>query len=748
MPDRFSWPRYVATAASLALAALRDGRLPLSPSRWLLDLRHLRGVMATPHEASPPPPGSTGRDPDWKERLARSSRTLLEAFLASGARLPFVHAVHPQVSVILVLFNHAELTLRCLRSLLEQALPVELVVVDNASSDETARLLSRVDGATIIRSSENVGFLRGSNLAAAAATGEYLLFLNNDAELLPGSLASALRTAGRSARVGAVGGRILLHDGSLQEAGSILWRDGSCSGYGRGDSPELPEYQFVRDVDFCSAALLLTPRRLFLDLGGFDERFAPAYYEDVDYCVRLWQSGRRVVYDPRTVALHVEFASAPSAAAAVAQQMAGREALCAKHLQWLQDQPDRESAGMLAARSRPGHGLRVLLVDDRTPHMSAGFGFPRAAEIIRALDDLGHMVTLYPTSLVGEDWHAAYLDIPASVEVMLGWGPGRLKQFWQERASLYDCVIVSRAHNMRLLRARLGSPSRWGPPVLYDAEAIEAIRDEGRRRLAGRPAADEEVQQLVDAELALADGVAGIWSVSDSERRRFESARGVAVHIVGHAVEPRLGRRSWADRGGLLFVGAFHELSPNTDAVLWFVREVLPRVRARLPRAHLTIVGQDPPREVSDIDVPDVEVVAGTVDLEPFYDRARVFVAPTRFAAGIPIKVIHAAAHGIPVVCTPLLAGQLGWVDGGELLAADTAAGFADACVSLLTSRDRWEVMREGALRRIRSEYSRERLRSSLDTALASVIAGADYGRTHLASSARIGRVHRQVLEA
>jgi glycosyltransferase involved in cell wall biosynthesis len=100
------------------------------------------------------------------------------------------------------------------------------------------------------------------------------------------------------------------------------------------------------------------------------------------------------------------------------------------------------------------------------------------------------------------------------------------------------------------------------------------------------------------------------------------------------------------------------------------------------------------------------------------------------------------------VVCTPLLAGQLGWVDGGELLAADTAAGFADACVSLLTSRDRWEVMREGALRRIRSEYSRERLRSSLDTALASVIAGADYGRTHLASSARIGRVHRQVLEA
>jgi len=748
MPDRFSWPRFAAAAARLALAALRDGRLPLSPSRWLIDLRHLRGVMATSSETSSSPADLAGHDPDWKGTLARSSRTLLEAFLASGARLPFAHTAQSQVSVILVLFNRAELTLRCLRSLLEQALPVELVVVDNASSDETARLLSRVEGATIIKSPENVGFLCASNLAAAAATGEYLLFLNNDAELLPGSLASAVCTAGRSPDVGAVGGRIMLHDGSLQEAGSILWRDGSCSGYGRGDSPGLPEYQFARDVDFCSAALLLTPRQLFLDLGGFDERFAPAYYEDVDYCVRLWQSGHRVVYDPGTVALHVEFASAQSAAAAVARQTVARDAFCAKHREWLRGQPDCASTGMLAARRRPGRGLAVLFVDDRTPRLSAGFGFPRAAEIIRAFDDLGHFVTLYPTSLVGEDWRDAYLDIPVSVEVMLGWGPGRLKEFCQERASLYDCIVVSRAHNMRLLRARLGSPSRWGPPVLYDAEAVEAIRDEGRRRLAGRPAPDEEVRRLVDEELALADGVAGVWSVSDSERRRFESARASTVHVVGHAVEPRLGQRSWADRDGLLFVGAFHELSPNTDAVLWFVREVLPRVRARLPRAHLTVVGQDPPPEVSDIDIPDVEVVAGTVDLEPLYDRARVFIAPTRFGAGIPIKVIHAAAHGVPVVCTPLLAEQLGWVDGADLLAAGTADGFADACVSLLTSQDQWEMVREGALRRVRSEYSRERLRSSLDEALASIIAGVDHGRSHLANSARTGRVHRQVLEA
>ena len=93
-------------------------------------------------------------------------------------------------------------------------------------------------------------------------------------------------------------------DGTLQEAGSLIWQDGSCLGYGRGDDPEQPEYMFRRDVDYCSGAFLLFRKQDFAALQGFDEAFAPAYYEESDFCIRLRKSGKRVVYDPRAVITH------------------------------------------------------------------------------------------------------------------------------------------------------------------------------------------------------------------------------------------------------------------------------------------------------------------------------------------------------------------------------------------------------------------------------------------------------------
>ena len=129
------------------------------------------------------------------------------------------------------------------------------------------------------------------------SAGAALLLLNNDAQLLPGRRRGGTGEPSRGdPSIGAVGGRVILSDGTLQEAGSIVWNDGTCLGYGRGRSPNDPEFMFRRDVDYCSGAFLLTPTALFRRLGGFDERYAPAYYEETDYCVRLVEgrAARRV----------------------------------------------------------------------------------------------------------------------------------------------------------------------------------------------------------------------------------------------------------------------------------------------------------------------------------------------------------------------------------------------------------------------------------------------------------------------
>lgn len=227
-------------------------------------------------------------------------------------------AVNPAKATIIVpTYNGAGRVLACLRAVLE-TLPAEfageILVVDDASTDDSPRLLKEyARGAALVRvvsNRENLGFIRSCNRAAQTARGDILVFLNDDTIPLPGWLPPLVGLLRSTPDAGAVGAQLLYPDGRLQEAGAAIFRDGSGANIGRGDqNPEHPLYSFVRAVDYCSGAVLATPRDLFLDSGGFDERYCPAYYEDTDYCFRLRRSGRKTYYQPLSKVIHLEGAS-------------------------------------------------------------------------------------------------------------------------------------------------------------------------------------------------------------------------------------------------------------------------------------------------------------------------------------------------------------------------------------------------------------------------------------------------------
>lgn len=667
------------------------------------------------------PGGAQDVEPRGAAPGSVAGRVALTAFLHSGARLQLHTSETPTLSILLVLFNQAQLTFRCLSSIVAHVrVPHEVIIVDNASSDDTGALLDRVNGGRMLRSGRNLGFLAGANAAADVARGQYLLFLNNDTELLPGAVDSAMRTIGSETSIGVVGGRLILPDGALQEAGGIIWRDGSCEGHGRGESPFAPIYAFRRDVDFCSGAFMLTPRDLFHGAGGFDDAYSPAYYEDADYCVRVWKAGQRVVYDPAAVVLHHEFGSS-SPGAAVAMQAERRGMFRQRHSTWLANQRPAGAEHRLWARSRRAVGLRILVFDDQVPDRRAGYGLPRAADFQSALVELGHFVTLYPTAVFADAQGDSGCDLNSSIEILHGYTPRRIRPFMEERRGYYDCIIVSRAHNMELLRSKLGPPGQWSPgaQVVYDAEAIAATREAGRRRLAGERVDAKRLAQVIQDEVDLARGVDAVITVSGAERQEFVDRGFPEVHVASFAFTPSPGSRAFEDRHGFLFVGSFAELSPNADAVEWFATEVLPRVRAHLAaEVRLVVVGQDAPPSVRRLRGFGVDLCADVNDLAPFYDRARVFVAPTRFAAGLPYKVGHAAAHGVPVVCTSLLAGQLQWQDGVHLLAADSPGTFASACARAYSDAALWAALRRHALERVMTEYSWVRFRDHVRSAV------------------------------
>ncbi|HEV7677202.1 MAG TPA: glycosyltransferase family 2 protein [Candidatus Dormibacteraeota bacterium] len=224
--------------------------------------------------------------------------------------IAFPAVAAPDVSVVMVLHNAWEWSQRALCALVEATPPrYEVILVDNASSDGTAAGLDTVRGATVIRNARNTGFGPATNQGAAVARGRYLVLLNSDALVQPGWLQPLLDIAGAQPDVAAVGPRLVNLDGSLQEAGAIVWGNALVQNYGDGDDPGLAEYGFVRDVDYVSAACMLVRRSAFVTTGGFDSAYAPAYFEDVDLCFDLASRGMRIVYQPFSTVTHVRWAS-------------------------------------------------------------------------------------------------------------------------------------------------------------------------------------------------------------------------------------------------------------------------------------------------------------------------------------------------------------------------------------------------------------------------------------------------------
>ena len=644
-----------------------------------------------------------------KKLFARIADLALTQF--ARARLDFTPQGEPAVSVILVMHNKFAFTMTALASLRrDYPGPIELLLVDSGSSDQSTSIGRVVVGAQIIRFDENVGFVAACNAALARVSAPAVLFLNNDLTLGHATLATALARLHSSRRIGAVGAKCIRTNGLLQEAGSIVWSDGWTAGYLRDADPDLPEANLVRDVDFCSGAFLLVRADYLKALGGFDDDYRPAYYEETDLCVRLAKAGYRIVYDPQVVVHHVEFGSADSRASERLIQR-NHQIFVEKHRDWLRFKCAPGPRQSLHAReTSPGKG-RILFIEDRIPMRDLGSGFVRSNDLIRCMSALGYRVGVYPVYPAVMRLFEALPDFPDDVELFYDRGMEELPGFLAERAGFYDIVWVGRTHNLdRLLQIFIDAGTALPESgLVLDTEAVAAPRSIAQARLLGRPVA-EDLPTMLRRELASASACQQIVAVNALDAGLIRQAGYRNVAILGHAQEPSPTTTPWRDRDGILFVGALHDESgPNFDSLLWFVTDILPRLADRLPHVTLTIAGYVDPRvEMGRLGSdPRVRLVGRVDDLAPLYDAHRVFVAPTRFAGGIPFKVHESAAHGLPVVATELLCRQVDWIDGQEILSggADDPARFADRVAALYEQESLWYAIRDGALARIRVDH-------------------------------------------
>lgn len=652
----------------------------------------------------------------WTRTPPPPSRPLYRPAEAPFAPFAVPRADAPAASIIIPVYNQAHHTLACLRALAEHppASPVEILVVDDGSSDETRGWMEQIQGLRYHRRASNGGFIAACNDGAALARGHLLVFLNNDTLPQPGWLDELVRTFEEHPDAGLVGAQLIYPDGRLQEAGGVVFSDGSAWNYGRFDAPEDPRYASLRDADYCSGAALAIPAGLFRQLGGFDTRYAPAYYEDTDLAFAVRAAGHRVLYQPRSRVVHLEGVSSgtdtrtgPKAYQVRNQQVFAekwRAVLSTGHLA-----PDRIPGPALLAHGRP----QILLLDAAIPQPDRDSGSLRLVNLMRLLVAEGAHVVFVPAE-GGETGRGLQRLRALGVEVWVEPFIGGLPAWFKRHGDRFDTVMASRHHiaaaALPLVRRHAGRAR-----FLFDTVDLHFLRESRAAELAGdgalvRAAANTRQREL---DLMARSDLTLVVSAMEQQLLR-DLAPDVPVGLLSNLHEPVASPPSDAQRQDLVFVGGFRH-PPNIDAVRWFIKDVFPLIRARIPDLRFHCIGSDPTREILACDGRDGVHIHGYVeDLDPYMDGGRVAVAPLRFGAGVKGKINLSMAHGQPVVATSCAAEGMHLRNGHDVLVADDAAGFANAVVRLYQDSALWQRLSANGLENVRRHFSLDAARAGV----------------------------------
>jgi GT2 family glycosyltransferase/SAM-dependent methyltransferase len=629
-----------------------------------------------------------------------------EEAVEESAWIELPASAHPKVSLIIPLYARADLTRACLESIRLHTTHVdyEVVVVDDDADADTKRLLTGMGGATIIRNETNHGYIRSMNRGARAARGDWLVLFNNDTEVTEGWLRAMLECAESGDDVGVVTPKFVYPDGTLNEAGGIIWRDGTGANYGRGDRPDLFHYEYRRETDYGSAAALLVRADLWRDVGGFDERYLPMYYEDVDLCFQARERGLRVLFEPAAVVVHVEGATAGNDVESghKRHQEENRPKFVARWREQLEAENLTNAPSNVRRAANRQRGPHVLVIDHCVPMWDRDAGSLRMLHIMRALLARGARVSFMAENLAAIQPYTRVLQ-RMGVEILYG-----QLDVNAELATLgphLTAVILSRPHpaSRWLDAVREYAPSAL---VAYDTVDLHWLREARRQALMSSsalgPGASNGTAEawplgprasaLRELELAMMRASDLTIVVTESERAQVErdvpGARTVlipTVHEVDADVLPAEGRR------GVLFIGGFMH-PPNTDAAVRLVREVMPSVWRELGDVPVTIIGSDPPPAVRALASPLVEVAGWVEDLGPLLDAARVLVAPLSYGAGLKGKITQCLAVGLPVVTTTVGAEGIDGLDRC-MLVADDAAGLAEHVIRVYHDDQLWREL-------------------------------------------------------
>ncbi len=659
----------------------------------------------------------------------KEGKNLMEGDFAIGSvykehgRLVFPRVKNPRVSIIIPVYNQVEYTYACLVSILEHTKDVsyEVIIADDVSTDATRDLERYARGLVICRNETNQGFLLNCNSAARKARGKYLMFLNNDTQVTDGWLSSLVRLIESDPAIGMVGSKLVYPDGRLQEAGGIIWSDGSGWNYGRLDDPDKPEYNYVKDVDYISGAAILLSNDLWKKLGGFDSRFAPAYCEDSDLAFQVRRAGYRVVYQPLSKVVHFEGISNGTdveGSGLKRYQVENSKKLKEKWAEELTAQCENNgNPDPFRARERSVGKPMILVVDHYVPTYDRDAGSKTTWQYLKMFIKKGYVVKFLGDNFLHEEPYSTELQ-QMGIEIL--YGPECQAGIWDWLKKHGDDIQFAYLNRPHIAAKYVDFiKDNTNIKIIYYGHDLHFLREGREYELTGNIEKRQSAAYWRSVEMSLMYKAAVSYYPSFVEKNAIKAVDAdiPVKDIVAYVYEQFRQDipQDFARREGILFVGGFGH-PPNADAVLWFVREVYPLVRSRMEEAgeeapEFIVVGSKVTEEIKALEEPgNGVVIRGFVteeELARLYDTTRVVAVPLRYGAGVKGKVVEALYNGAAIVTTSI--GAEGISGAGEVMVVeDEPETFARALAELYSRPEECRKMSGKTQEYVRSRYSVE----------------------------------------
>lgn len=563
------------------------------------------------------------------------------------------------VSIIIPVFNHYKTTFSCLQSIFEHTsnIAYEIIIADDASSDLTKTINKRVQNIKVVRTEGNLGFLKNCNNAAKHANGKYILFLNNDTNVQPKWLEFLIHTLTEDSTVGLVGPKFVFHDGVLQEAGGIVWRDGSAWNYGRNQNPALPEYNYKRQVDYISGACLLTKKDIWDKLGGFDETFAPAYYEDTDFSFQIRQIGYRVIYQPKSLVVHFDGVSSGTDlnSGTKKYQEINQVKFFNKWKNTLEKEHYPNAQNVFLARDRSFNRKTVLIIDHYVPFFDKDAGSKSTFLYIQSMVKLGINVKFLGANFFP---HQPYTQALQDLGVEVIYGENYAKN-WKEwintNAKYIDIIYLHRPHITEVFIDYLSSLNPK-PKLIYFGHDLHFLRTEREANTKSDDSYLKESEKWKKRELEIFNKVDTVYYPSNVEVEKVLSLSpdtDVSAIPLYMLKKPDLKHSDFSKREGLIFVGGFGH-PPNKDAIKWFINDIFPTLKISIPEIVLNVVGSNFPEDILKLANENIIIHGFLTDneLTNLYEKVKICIVPLRYGAGVKGKVLEGLQAGLPIITT------------------------------------------------------------------------------------------------